>query len=135
MNVDIKYINYLQKTSFPGHNIPEPVAAALLVAGLHDPGEVAEELLRHCLVLLSRAVADVVVKMLRGLQTILIVHRQDSISILSVNYSDLEEQEIVGEARGPEAADTVDTRHPRPAQLQGAGEGHHVGHLTVDKDR
>ena len=105
------------------------------MAGLHDPGEVAEKLLRHCLVLLSRAVADVVVEMLRGLQTILIVHRLDSISILSVCCSDLEEQEIVGEARGPEAADTVDTRHPGPAQLQGAGEGHHVGHLTGDKDR
>ena len=106
------------------------------MAGLHDPGEVAEELLRHCLVLLSRAVADVVVEMLRGLQTILIVHRQDSISTYIVrHYSDLEEQEIVGEARGPEAADTVDTRHPGPAQLQGAGEGHHVGHLTGDKDR
>ena len=105
------------------------------MAGLHDPGEVAEELLRHGLVLLSRAVADVVVEMLRGLQPILIVRRQDSISILSVNYSDLEEQEIVSEARGPEAADTVDTRHPGPAQLQGAGEGHHVGHLTGDKDR
>ena len=103
------------------------------MAGLHDPGEVAEELLRHGLVLLSRAVADVVVEMLRGLQTILIVHRQDSISTLSVNCSDLEEQEIVSEARGPEAADTVDTRHPGPAQLQGAGEGHHVGHLTVDR--
>ena len=105
------------------------------MAGLHDPGEVVEELLRHGFVLLSRAVAHVVVEMLRGLQIILIVHRQHSISILPVNYSDLEKQEIVSEARGPEAADTVDTRHPRPAQLQGAGEGHHVGHLHVDRDR
>ena len=52
------------------------------MAGLHDPGEVVEELLRHSFVLLSRAVAHVVVEMLRGLQIILIVHRQHSISVL-----------------------------------------------------
>ena len=42
---------------------------------------------------------------------------------------DLEEEEVIGEARGPVAANTVDTEHLSPGEVQAARETHHVTHL------